>query len=106
MSNCQNQYDVLSGKPAVFRDVAISAAREDQLSAALLCDSSKQRMIGKKLKGLAHAQYLFGCSLRIFCGDKIKKPLKIGQRSASYLDRRHERILGRRALTADARAVR
>ena len=62
-------------------------------------------MIGEELKCLPHAQNLFTRPLGILGGDEVEEPFEVGERSLSYLDRRHARALGRRALLPDTRAV-
>ena len=102
---CQDEDDVFGRKPTIFRDISVTAAREDELAAALLGGSPEQWMIRQKLKRPADAQDLLTRSSRIFRGDEVKKSLEVGERSSSYLDGRHARALGRRALAPDARAL-
>jgi hypothetical protein len=62
-------------------------------------------MIGQELKGFSYAQDLLTRLLGILGGHEVKEPFEVGQRSLSYLDRRHARALGRRVFAPDARAV-
>jgi hypothetical protein len=43
--------------------------------------------------------------LGVLAGDEVKEPFEVSERPLSYLDRRHERALGRRVLAPDARAA-
>jgi len=46
MSDGKDQNDVFGGKPTVFRDISVTASREDEFPAAILRRPSEQRMIG------------------------------------------------------------
>jgi len=106
VANGKDQNDIFGRQPAVFRDISVATAREDEFPPAILCGLSKQRMVAKKLKSLTHAQNLFACLLGVLGANEVKEPFEIGKCPLGYFDRRHARALGRRALTPDARAAR
>ena len=63
-------------------------------------------MIRKELKSLSHAQDPFARFLGVLGSDEVKEAFEVRERSLRYFDRRHARVLGRRALAPDALAVR
>jgi hypothetical protein len=89
MSDGKDQNDVLGGKPPVFRDISVTAARENEFPAAILRRPSEQRMIGQELKSLPHAQDLSARFLGVLDSDEVKEPFEVGYRSLRYFDRRH-----------------
>ena len=91
MPDGQNQHDIFCREPAILGDVAITAAREDELPAALLRLAPQQRVIGQQFERAAYAYELFAGSSGVFFGDEIEETLEISYRPLCYFDARHAR---------------
>jgi hypothetical protein len=106
MPDGKNQHDIFCREPPILGDVAITAAREDELPAAVLGLAPQQRMIGQQFERAAYAYELFVGSSGVFCGDEIEETLEISHRPLCYFDARHVRALGRRAFAPATRPSR
>jgi len=96
MPDRQDQHDVLGRQPAILRDIAVLAARQNELAPTILRHSTQQRVIRKDLECRPYAREPRPGPIWIGLGDEIEQALEIVERPGAYFDARHERARGRR----------
>ena len=106
MSNSKNQHDIFSVNPTIFSDVAEPAARQYQLTSAVFGLAAKQRMIREQIERSPNAEHPLTCKPWVVVREEVEQALEIRERSSRYLDARHVRARGRRAVFPSTRASR
>ena len=104
MSNGQDEHDVVSGQPAVLRDVTEATARQYKLVATIFSQAAQERMVCQQLERATDAEYLLARTLWIVNCNKFEQPLQIRESPLCYFDARHECARGRLVVVPAARA--
>ena len=99
MPNGENQHDLIGRQPTIFGNVAVAAARKNQLAAPLFSRAPEQWVFGEQFKRPADAQQLFTRTRRVLAGNEIEQALQVAKRSRRYFDPRHARARGRRTFS-------